>query len=75
MKTKKEDITVRSAYKRYTAQFKEQALERADKDGIPKVAQDLGVAEATLYAWKAKRRQTGQPFEDQKPQQAELARL
>jgi len=50
MKTKKEDITVRSAYKRYTAQFKEQALERADKDGIPKVAQDLGVAEATLYA-------------------------
>jgi transposase len=39
------------------------------------VAQDLGVAEATLYAWKAKRRQAGQPFEDQKLQQAELARL
>jgi transposase len=39
------------------------------------VAQDLGVAEATLYAWKAKRRQTGRPFEDQKLQQAELARL
>jgi hypothetical protein len=41
----------------------------------PKVAQDLGMAEATLYAWKAKRRQTGRPFEDQKLQQAELARL
>ena len=28
------------------------------------------------YAWKANsRRQTGQPFEDQKLQQAELARL
>ena len=25
--------------------FKEQALERADKDDIPKVAQDLGLAE------------------------------
>jgi transposase len=75
MKNKKEEFPARSAYKRYTAQFKEQALELANRDGIPKVAQDLGVAEATLYAWRAKRRQTGQPFEDQKLQQAELARL
>ena len=75
MKTKKEELPARSAYKRYTAQFKEQALERADRDGIPKVSQDLGLAEATLYAWRAKRRQTGQPFEDQKLQQAEMARL
>ena len=48
MKTKIEEFPARSAYKRYTAQFKEQALERADRDGIPKVAQDLGVGEATL---------------------------
>jgi transposase len=58
---------------KYTAQFKEQALERADRDGIPKVAQDLGVA--MLYSWRSKRRQTGQSFEEQKLQQAELARL
>ena len=44
MKAKKGEITARSAYKRYTAQFKEQALERAGRDGIPKVAQDLGLA-------------------------------
>ncbi len=75
MKTKKEDFPARSVYKIYTAQFKEQALERADRDGAPKVAQDLGLAEATLYAWRAKRRQTGQPFEGRKPQQAERARL
>jgi len=75
MKTKEEVVTARPAYKRYATQFKEQALERADRDGIPKVAQDLGLAEATLYAWRAKRRQTGQPFEDQKLHQAELARL
>jgi len=50
-------------------------LERADRDGIPKVAQDLGVAESMLYSWRSKRRQTGQPFEEQKLQQAELARL
>ena len=73
MKTKKEEITARPAYKRYTAQLKGQAPERADRDGIPKVAQDLGIAGAALCAWRAKRRQTGQPFEDQKLQQVEMA--
>jgi transposase len=28
-----------------------------------------------LYSWRSKRRQTGQPFEEQKLQQAELVRL
>ncbi len=37
MKTKKESTTT-TVRNKYTAQFKEQALERADKDGIPKVA-------------------------------------
>jgi len=60
---------------KYTAQFKEQVLERAAKDGIAKVAKDLGLAESMLYNWRAKRSQTGQPFEDQKLQQAEMARL
>lgn len=74
MKTQKESTTpfVRN---KYTVQFKEQALERADRDGIPKVAQDLGLAESMLYSWRSKRRQTGQPFEEQKLQQAEVARL
>ncbi|MEQ1546281.1 transposase [Methyloglobulus sp.] len=58
MKTKKEEArkTVRN---KYTSQFKEQALERADRDGIPKVAQDLGLAEAMLYSWRTKRRNRG----------------
>ncbi len=74
MKTKKEQDTA-IVRNKYTAQFKEQALERADRDGVPKVAKDLGLAESMLYSWRAKRRQTGQPFEDQKLQQAEMARL
>ena len=74
MKTKKEP-TPQVVRNKYTAQFKGQALERADRDGIPKVAQDLGLAEAMLYSWRTKRRQTGKPFEEQKLQQAELARL
>ena len=51
MKTQKESTTpiVRN---KYTAQFKEQALERADRDGIPKVAQGLGLAESMLYSWR-----------------------
>jgi transposase len=61
--------------KKYTMQFKEQALILADKVGVPKAAQDLAIAEAMLYSWRAKRRQTGQPFEDQKLQQAEMSRL
>lgn len=74
MKTKIESKTpiVRN---KYTAQFKEQALERADRDGIPTVAKDLGLAESMLYTWRAKRRQTNQPFEEQKLQQAEMSRL
>jgi len=58
MKTKKESTspTIRN---KYTAQFKELALERADSDGIPKAANDLGLAESILYNWRAKRRQTG----------------
>jgi transposase len=74
MKTKNESNTA-VVRNKYTAQFKEQVLERADKDGIAKVAKDLGLAESMLYNWRAKRSQTGQPFEDQKLQQAEMARL
>jgi len=51
MKTQKESTTA-VVRNKYTAQFKEQALERADRDGIPKVAQDLGLAESMLYSWR-----------------------
>ena len=74
MKAKKEP-SLQVVRNKYTAQFKGQALGRADRDGIPRVAQDLGIAEAMLYSWRTKRRLTGKPFEGQKPQQAELSRL
>jgi transposase len=68
-------ITAKPKRNKYTSQFKEQALERAKQDGVPKVAKDLGIAQAMLYSWQAKSHQTGQPFEEQKLQQAEIARL
>lgn len=74
MKTNKSE-TESTKRNRYTPQFKEQALERAKRDGVPQVAKDLGIAQSMLYGWQAKSRQTGQSLEDQKLQQAELARL
>lgn len=60
---------------KYSPQFKDQVLERADKEGIPQVAKDLGLSEALLYSWRAKYKQGGSSLESQKLQQAELARL
>ncbi|PJD91379.1 MAG: hypothetical protein CK424_07090 [Legionella sp.] len=61
--------------KKYSPQFKDQALERADKEGVPQVAKDLDLAESLLYSWRAQRKQGGNTLENQKLQQAELARL
>ncbi len=61
--------------KKYSAQFKDQALERAEKVGVRQAAIDLDIPEAMLYSWRTKHRQSGLPMEQQKLQQAELARL
>ncbi|MFA5924806.1 MAG: transposase [Methylococcaceae bacterium] len=53
MKTKK-DESLQSARKKYTAQFKEQVVERIYRDGVPKSARDLGIAESMLYSLRAK---------------------
>jgi len=60
---------------KYSSQFKEQAVARAKKDGVAKAAKDLGIPEAMLYSWRKKHETTGIPFEDQKIQAAELAKL
>lgn len=65
----------RKKYQKYSPQFKDQALERAAKDGIPQAAKDLGITEAILYSWRAKQRQGGDSLENQKLQSAEMARL
>ena len=59
----------------HSPQFKDQALERAARDGVPQAAKDLGVTEGLLYSWRAKRNQGGDSIENQKIQQAEMARL
>lgn len=61
--------------KQFSAEFKQQALLRAVKDGIPAVARDLGLEPAQLYAWRAKSQQQGQDAEAQRLMQSETARL
>jgi transposase len=61
--------------KKFSPQFKDQALERAAKDGVAQAAEDLGIGESLLYSWRTKQRKYGQPLEEQKLQQSEFARL
>lgn len=65
----------RKPRQKYSPQFKDQALERAAKDGVPKAAKDLGIPEPMLYSWRTKQKQGGNSLENQKLQQAEMARL
>jgi len=65
----------RKKHQKYSPQFKDQALERAEKAGVPQAAKDLGISESLLYSWRAKQKQAGTPLEHQKLQQAEMARL
>ena len=69
------DLGQKTSRKKYSPQFKDQALERSDKEGIPQVAKDLGLAESRLYSWRKQRNPCGSSLENQKLQQAELARL
>jgi len=72
---RKEGVSTTSLPKKYSSQFKEQALERAKKDGIPSMAKDLGIAASQLYSWKKQRKFIGRPFEEKKIQDAELSRM
>lgn len=69
------NIKQRKIRQKYSPQFKDQALERAEKVGVPQAAKDLGIAEPMLYSWRAKQKQGATPLEHQKLQQAEMARL
>jgi transposase len=60
---------------RWSAEFKQQALLRGEKEGVPAVARDLGLEPAQLYAWRSAARKQGHSDEAQRLQQSELARL
>ncbi len=61
--------------KKYSAEFKDQALAKASVSGVARAAQDLGLSESLLYSWRTKQQQGGSSLEQQKLQAAELAKL
>lgn len=61
--------------KKYSAEFKDRAVELAKKLGVAQAAKDLGIPSAMLYSWRTKRSQYGQPLEAKKLQEAEMMRL
>jgi transposase len=71
----KANKVVKQPRKQYTAEFRKQALERAEKDGVAAAARDLNLNEGQIYAWRQKQRLEGLTTEEQKLQHAELARL
>jgi transposase len=66
---------VKQTRQRYSDAFKEQALRRAEQEGVATVAKDLKLPASQLYAWRSKAQQRGQTSEEQRLQQAENARL
>jgi transposase len=72
MKAKQNEKKTRN---KYSPEFKQQALKRAEKDGVAVAARDLGLAESQIYGWRQRHRLEGLTTEEQKFQHAELARL
>jgi len=71
----KKQVVQKATRKQYSREFKQQALQRAEQDGVPQAAQDLGLKEGLLYTWRGKAKQEGQTSEEQRLLQSEHARL
>lgn len=63
MKAKATNKQVRN---RYSPEFKQQALDRAQKNGVAVTARDLNLHESQLYAWRGKQRQSSVLGEEDK---------
>ena len=47
--------------RRYTAEFKEQAVQMAHEQGLTRAARHLGISGVSLYKWKEKKK-SGEPL-------------
>ncbi|WP_369600085.1 IS3 family transposase [Hahella sp. SMD15-11] len=65
----------KSTRKRYSEDFKKEALALADSVGISAAAKDLGLHESQLYNWRSKARQAQGQSEAEQQLAAENARL
>jgi transposase len=70
-----ENTKSKQSRKKFSPEFKDQVLLRAEKDGVAQVAKDLGIHESMIYSWRSKKKIGGTSLENQKVQQMEMARL
>jgi len=61
--------------KRYSKEFKDEALALAEKLGVPAAAKELGLHESQLYGWRVKSRAERDQSETERNQAAEIVRL
>jgi transposase len=61
--------------KRYSKEFKDEALALAERLGVPAAAKELGLHESQLYGWRIKSRAERDQSETERSQAAEIARL
>lgn len=71
----KRQVVQKAKRQQYSREFKQQALQRAERDGVAQAAQDLGLQEGLIYAWRGKAKRDGQTSEEQRLLQSEHARL
>lgn len=64
-----------STKRRFSTLFKQQAVERADKDGVAQVAKDLGITPGLIYNWRHSQANQSSEQEEIKLMRAENARL
>ena len=71
----KKQLVSKAPRQQFSAEFKQQALVRAAKDGVVVAARELGLQPAQLYAWRGKAQQQGEDAQAQRLMQSEVARL
>lgn len=65
----------KSTRKRYSDDFKTEALALAQSVGVAQAARELGLHPSQLYGWRSKQRAIGSQSETERKQAAEIARL
>ena len=68
-------MTSQKKRKRYSAEFKSEALGLADQVGVAGAAKQLGLHESQLYAWRKKARYEASRSETEKSLAIENAKL
>ena len=61
--------------KRYSKEFRDEALALAERLGVPAAAKELGLHESQLYGWRVKAHAERDQSETERNQAAEIARL